>query len=209
MVSPPLKSKRVTPRQATSAVAFTAPPPEADDPLLDFAPVPHKAPRRNSITPDLQRKFIAHLAATGIVTSAARHIGKSMEAIYKLRARDGAEEFRDAWDTAIDRGVARLEAGALARAIEGEERMIVSSGKVMGTERRFHAALIMFFLRSRLPARYNAAKEIGPGHPVYERVKLEYAAEQRRNGMSAEEVRASLESKIEQLRLDTLAKGEV
>ena len=107
---------RAIARQATSAVAYAALPPDPDDPLLGFEPVPHTAPRRNSITPDLQRAFIAHLAATGIVTQAARAIGKSMEAIYKLRQRPGAEGFRAAWDAAIDRGVARLEAGALARA---------------------------------------------------------------------------------------------
>ncbi len=74
-------NRRATPRQATSAVAHAAEPPAPDDPLLQFAPVPHKQVRRNSITPELQRKFIAHLAATGIVSEAARHIGKSMEAI--------------------------------------------------------------------------------------------------------------------------------
>ena len=57
------KCKRQTPRQATSAVAYTAEPPDAADPLLSFTPVPHKQPRRNSITADLQRQFIAHLAA--------------------------------------------------------------------------------------------------------------------------------------------------
>lgn len=81
------KNKRAIPRQATSAVAYEAGPPSPDDPLLSFTPVPHARPRSNSITPDLQRAFIAHLAATGIVQSAARHIGKSMEALYKLRQR--------------------------------------------------------------------------------------------------------------------------
>ena len=47
-------------------------PPAADDPLLDFVPVPHASPRRNSIGPERQKKFIAALAASGIVTQAAR-----------------------------------------------------------------------------------------------------------------------------------------
>ncbi len=161
---------RKTPRQATSAVAHTAEPPAPDDPLLQFTPVPHKRPRRNSITPKLQRKFIAHLAATGIVSEAARHIGKSMEAIYKLRQRPGAEGFREAWDAALDRGVARLESGALARAIVGEERMVVSAGKVLGSEIRHNDALTMFFLRARRPERY-APHAYLPGQPAYERLK--------------------------------------
>ncbi|BDW83021.1 hypothetical protein MACH24_24590 [Erythrobacter sp. Dej080120_24] len=173
---PSLTPTRATPRQATSAVAHKAPPPAPDDPLLAFAPVPHKAPRRNSITADLQRAFIAHLAATGIVSEAARHIGKSMEALYKLRQRPGAEGFRQAWDAALDRGVARLEAGALARAIAGEERLVVSGGQVLGTEIRHNDALTMFFLRHRRPERYGAGALV-PGHPAYEALKAELRAE--------------------------------
>ena len=198
-------------RQATSAVAYTAPPPEEDDPLLGFAPVPHTAPRRNSITPDLQRAFIAHLAATGIVTAAAKHIGKSLEAIYKLRQRPGAEGFRAAWDLALDRGVSRLESTALSRAIEGEERMVVSAGKCLGTEVRHNEALVMFFLRNRLPDRYNPAKNIGPGHPVYERVKADYAAEQARRANDPAQVariRASLDRKVAEWRKEWEARWD-
>jgi len=188
-----MKNLRETPRQATSAVAFAAEPPSPGDPLLDFEPVPHKAPRSNSITPELQRKFIAHLAATGIVAEAARHIGKSLEAIYKLRQRPSAEGFRSAWEAAVDRGVARLEAGALARAIEGEERMVVSAGQCLGTEVRHNEALVMFFLRNRLPARYGKRAqeaEFAPGNPDYdalvERLRAEWEEEQYRERHSEE-----------------------
>ena len=125
---PIARNKRKIPRQATSAVAYELVPPAPDDPLLDFMPVPHVAARSNSITPDVQRAFIAQLAATGIVTQAARHVGKSMEALYKLRQKPGAEGFRAAWDAALDRGVSRLEDCALARAIEGEEKPILHAG---------------------------------------------------------------------------------
>ena len=87
------ENKRRIARQATSAVAYTGDLPEDDDPLLSFAPYLHKHPRSNSITPERQRRFIATLAATGIVTQAARSIGKSMEALYKLRAKPAAEGF--------------------------------------------------------------------------------------------------------------------
>ncbi|TRD12306.1 hypothetical protein FGU71_10820 [Erythrobacter insulae] len=173
---PNLTPTRATPRQATSAAAYTADPPAPDDPLLSFAPVPHTAPRRNSITPDLQRAFIAHLATTGIVTAAARHIGKSVEALYKLRQRGGSDGFRAAWDAAIDRGVSRLEAGALARAIEGEQRMVVSAGKILGTEVRHNDALVMFFLRGRMRDRYGNGGLV-PGHPDYEALKARLRAE--------------------------------
>lgn len=177
---PILRNKRKVPRQATSSVAFELVPPAPDDPLLDFMPVPHAQPRSNSITPDVQRAFIAQLAATGIVKDAARHVGKSMEALYKLRQRPGADGFRAAWDAALDRGVSRLEDSALARAITGEEKPILHAGKVVAIERRHNDALVMFFLRNRLPHRYDQQKEVGPGHPLYEKVAAAYAAEQAR-----------------------------
>ncbi len=102
------------PSRRTSRTAFRGLPPSPDDPLLGFAPVPHSRPRSNSITAPLQRAFIAQLAATGIVTQAALHIGKSLEALYKLRNRPGAEGFAAAWEAAVDLGVARLEDCALA-----------------------------------------------------------------------------------------------
>jgi hypothetical protein len=180
-------------------MAYTAEPPDEDDPLLGFAPVPHVQPRRNSITADKQRRFIATLAATGIVTQAAKAIGVSMEAIYKLRQRPGAEEFRAAWEAALDRGIARLEDCALQRAIEGEERMVVSSGRLIGTERRHNTALTLFFLRERLPARYGTG--IAPGHALYERIRAEVeaelAAKQRRE---SSEVLASIDAKLERIK---------
>jgi hypothetical protein len=170
------KNRRTTPRQATSAVAYEAEPPAPDDPLLNFAPVPHVAPRKNSITPDRQRAFIAALAASGIVTQAALEIGASLEALYKLRNRPGAEGFRAAWEAALDRGIARLEDCALARALEGEERPIVSGGKLLGWWTRYDNSLVQFLLRQRRPERY-APAEAGPGHPLYERIRAEVLAE--------------------------------
>ena len=162
-------------RQATSAVAHIAPEPAADDPLLGFAPYLHKQPRRNSISPNLQRKFIARLAATGIVTQAAMSIGKSMEALYKLRNKPGAEGFAAAWDAAVERGVQRLEDTALARAIEGvPEWKSDGEGGLVTYGRKHNEALVMFFLRNRRPERYS--EHIRPGHPVYERIRGEVLA---------------------------------
>jgi len=186
--------------RATSYVtAPAAAPLPDDDPLLDFAPVPHTNPRKNSITPDRQRRFIAHLAATGIVKQAAKHIGASLEALYKLRQRPGAEGFRAAWEAAVDCGVARLEDCALQRAIEGEERLVVSSGKLIGTERRHNEALVMFLLRQRRADRYGAL--VQPGHALYERIRAEVLAEHALQAIGDEEsVLESLNAKIDLMR---------
>ena len=164
------------PRSRTSYMTRPGEPPSPDDPLLQFEPAPHKAPRRNSITASRQVAFIRALAETGIVSQAARRIGASLEALYKLRHKDGGDAFAAAWDTAVDCGIQRLEDGALARAIEGEERMVVSAGKVVGTEIRHNEALVMFFLRGRRADRYGA--QVGAGHPTYERIRAEVLAEE-------------------------------
>lgn len=176
----PLTCTRATRRQGTSYMAFRGEPLDPEDPLLAFKPVPHKAPRRNSITPARQRAFVAHLAACGIVAEAARHIGASLEALYKLRNKAGADEFRAAWDLAVDRGIARIEHGALARAIEGAEKPIVSGGQLLGWYRTHHEGPVMFFLKNRRPERYGGvtAEALRPGHPLYEKIKQEVLDEE-------------------------------
>lgn len=196
---------RAIPRQATSRVAFTHDPLPEDHPLLDFEPYLHAQPRSNSITPDLQRAFVAHLAATGLVTSAARHIGRSMEALYKLKQKPGAKGFARAWDRAVQMGVERLEDTALARAIEGSERKLYRGGELVGTERFHNEALVMFFLRNRLSDRYSPHAHIAPGHPVYERIRREIEEEQRRQAndpAAIQAVRDSIDRKVEALRYE-------
>lgn len=158
--APPASCASARPSRRTSRTAFFDEPSEADDPLLGFAPYVHKAPRRNSITPERQRAFIAALAATGIVTQAARVIGASLEALYKLRHQPGAEGFAAAWEAAIDRGMLRLEDCALERAIRGEERPVVSQGKLVTTYTRHDTALMLFLLRQRLSRRYGGPDEV-------------------------------------------------
>ena len=204
MPKPPVPTRAI-PRQATSRVAFESEPPSPDDPLLGFEPYIHKQPRANSITPALQREFVAHLAATGIVTSAARHIGRSMEALYKLRHQPGAQGFAKAWDRAVQMGVERLEDTALARAIEGSERKIIRNGEVVATERYHNEALVMFFLRTRLADRYSPQAQLGPGHPLYEKA-LRVAEEERRqrdnDPARIAKVHASIDAKVKQLKYE-------
>ena len=165
------------PGRRTARSAFFEDEPAPDDPLLGFAPYRHKQPRRNAITPERQRAFIAALAASGIVTQAARAIGASLEALYKLRALPGAEGFAAAWEMAIDRGIARLEDCALERAIRGEERPVVSRGSVVATYTRHDTALMLFLLRQRRAHRYGADVDLRPGSPAYERIRAEIEAE--------------------------------
>ncbi|MGE3692945.1 MAG: hypothetical protein AB7F98_16345 [Novosphingobium sp.] len=198
------------PGRRTSRTAFADLPPDPDDPLLGFAPYEHKAPRRNSITPDRQRQFIATLAASGIVTQAAREIGASLEALYKLRHKPGAEEFSAAWELAIDRGIARLEDCALERAIAGEERVVLRQGEIVARWTRYDTQLLMFLLRQRRGKRWNAEgthfANLRPGHPVYERLKREWVEEDRqRREAESEQVIESINRKLETMRRRLMA----
>jgi hypothetical protein len=200
---------RAIPRQGTSYMAFRREPLDPDDPLLSFKPVPSKdkKPRRGAITPARQRAFVLSLAECGIVTQAARKIGASTEALYRLRNKAGGEEFSAAWDMAVDRGVMRLEDTALARAIEGEERMVVSGGKLLGYETRYNDNLVMFFLRNRRGERYAPDwRALKPGHPLYDSIAAEAVArhraeEEEREGATLE----SLDAFFEGLRQRRLA----
>ncbi len=198
--------KSPRPSRRTSRTAFTAEPPDPDDPLLSFAPYLHTAPRRNSITPERQRAFVAMLAATGLVTQAARHVGASLEALYRLRHRPGAEGFSVAWDMAIDRGIARLEDCAVELAIRGEELPIVSAGKLLGTFRKHNFGHIRFVLQQRRGWRWNAElhayAQLKPGHPVYERLRQEWEGY---DGRSEQEVLDSIDAMIDQMRERELA----
>ena len=151
-------STRAIPRQGTSAVAHPGPPPRPDDPLLQFAPYIHTHPRANSITPDRQRRFVAVLAATGIVQQAARHIGKSMEALYKLRARPGAEGFAAAWDEALEWGLMRVEDCATERALAHNDPAANS---------------MLCFVLSRRERHLVDIRDLEPGHPIYDRIAAE------------------------------------
>lgn len=200
----PSHCKSLRPSHRTSRTAFFDDPPQADDPLLQFAPYLHRAPRRNSITPERQRAFIAALAATGIVTQAARTIGASLEALYRLRGQPGAEGFAAAWEAAIERGLDRLEDCALELALRGEELPIVSAGKLLGTYRKHNFGHIRFVLSQRRSSRWaaegGALGRLGLGHPLYERLKREWQREEaERAAASSEAIVQEINAKLERI----------
>ena len=64
----------------------------------DWVPVLRKR-RKDGWTPERQRAFIGALADTGVVSEAARSVGMSRQAAYRLRAR--APQFAFLWDEAV------------------------------------------------------------------------------------------------------------
>jgi hypothetical protein len=123
-----------------------APGPQLPSDLLDFTPVPRRY-RHDGWTPERQKAFIGALAVTGCVDRAARMVNIAQTNCYELRRAPGAEEFRRAWDAALDFAVPRLKDIAFQRAIEGELVPVFSGGKLMGFRRKYNDKLLMFCLR--------------------------------------------------------------
>ena len=115
-------------------------------PLPDFTPVPRRY-RHDGWTPERQKAFIEALADTGCVTRAAGQVNIAQTNAYELRRAAGAEEFRRAWDAALDFGLLRLKDIAFERAIEGQLVPVFVAGKLMGFRRKRNDALLMFCLR--------------------------------------------------------------
>lgn len=124
---------------------------------------------------------------------------------YNLRRQPGAESFREAWEAALQLGVARVEDLVMDRALNGVEEPLYSYGKLIGTRTRSNDRLLMFILRNRAPDRFAEGKPKALnaiGQMEADRLKkqwrAEWEAEQRH--VSAEDVRASIDPKIEEVR---------
>ncbi|MBX7457112.1 hypothetical protein K3152_02535 [Qipengyuania sp. 1NDH17] len=122
-----------------------------------------------------------------------------MEALYKLRARPGAEGFAAAWDAALERGVQRLEDCALERALKGTPTPIVSAGKMLGTWDKPDNTLLRFLLQHRLPERYGVQR-IQKGHPLYEAIAAEVMADYHANRPDEDEIIESINRKLSLMR---------
>lgn len=121
------------------------------EPAIDFEPVPRKRNRRSGWTEKRQRAFIAALARCGCVRAACRHVGLSARTAYRLLAMEGADSFAEAWDQAQDIGMARLQAEALERSLNGAFVPIYRRGRLVRVEYRHcdRLAIAMFGGRNR------------------------------------------------------------
>lgn len=181
--------------------------------LPPFTPVPRQCARHDGWTPERQAAFIEALADTGSVEAACKAVDMSSVGAYQLRRQPGAESFRKAWQAAIDLGVARVEDVVMDRALNGVEQPLYSYGKLVGNRRRYNDRLLMFILRNRAPERFadGAPKGLNAVSTMQlDKLKQEWRAEweagQRK--VSPAEVRASIERKVEAIRLRMQAEAE-
>ncbi|MEL7189673.1 MAG: hypothetical protein AAGK17_09005 [Pseudomonadota bacterium] len=172
-----------------------------------FTPVPRKGARHDGWTPERQIGFIEALAETGSVQSAAKAVNMSQRGAYHLRRQPGAEDFRKAWQKALDLGVERIEDVAMERALHGVEEPLYSYGKLIGTRKKYNDRLLMFMLRNRAPERFAAGKSnlkglnaIGKMEKRRLKKKWRKEWEKEQATTSPAEIRASIDRKIEALR---------
>ncbi len=138
-------------------LADTAPPPTPPD----FTPAPTRN-RHAGWTAERQRKFIEHLALTGMVGEASALVGFASSSAYRLRDRAGAESFAHAWDAALHLTPTRLSAITFDRAVNGRVERFYKNGELV-MERRIPSDHLLTWLLSRLdPLRFGSARRQGP-----------------------------------------------
>jgi hypothetical protein len=108
-------------------------------------------------TPEKRVAFLAHIAAGGTVTAAARSIAMSRRNAYFVR--DADPEFAAAWDDAWEEGTERLEQVAIERGMEKSD------------------VLLIFMLKGRKPDTYrdNASVKLSgdPDAPIVTQQKAD------------------------------------
>lgn len=120
---------------------------------VEFTPVQLR-PRHDGWTAEKQIAFIEALAESACVEEACRRVGMSDSSAYQLRRGQRGAPFRQAWDSALDYALNRLEQAALSRALNGVPRPIFYKGEQVGEWRDYDERLTMFLLRNRRPARF-------------------------------------------------------
>lgn len=174
--------------------------------LPPFTPVPRQYVRHDGWTPERQIAFIEALADTGSVEAACKAVDMSQAGAYNLRRQPGAECFRKAWQAALGLDVALVEDVVMDRAHNSFEEPLYSYGRLIGTRRRYNDRLLMFILRNRSPERF-AAGGAPKGLNAVSQMQIDRlekqwrkAYEAQRRKVSPEEVRGSIDKKIEEIR---------
>jgi hypothetical protein len=132
---------------ASSASADDAPrnPDDATSPVA-------RRDRHTAWTREKMGQFIETLAACGSVTEAARSVGMTRQAAYRLRARMIGQPFDVAWGAALEFGLQQVAHEAMDRALNGTRVPIFWKGEEVGEKRVFNerAVLNLLFNANRI-----------------------------------------------------------
>lgn len=107
---------------------------------------------RSKRTPKRDGSFLDALRDGLSVTAACVDAGIARRTAYEWREAD--EEFRQAWDEAVEEGTDRLEDEAKRRARDGVTEPIYYKGMKVGEVQRHSDTLMIFLLKARRPDKY-------------------------------------------------------
>ena len=107
-------------------------------------------PRHDGWTPEKQCIFLESLANDGHVRRAAQRAGMSHEAAYQLRRRNEGTAFRLGWDAGLLLARTGLEDTLMARALDGQDDMIVREDDGRTRTRTRHDNRLALSLLARL-----------------------------------------------------------
>jgi len=107
--------------------------------------------------------FLTQLGETGSVTEAALRCGLRRSTLYALR--QSSQSFARRWQEALDRGVDRIQDGAMAYAINGHLRPVWFRGQQVGVTQHIDPRFMQFMLRAHRPDLYNRAPAPPPPPP--------------------------------------------
>ena len=170
----PAPAYPLVPQPPAGPEAGPEPEPPIEDQLglnpaeFEWLPVLRK-PRKDGWTPQRQVEFIATLADTGCVESAAQAVSMSVSSCYRLRRAPEAAAFAQAWDIALQHAAKRLLDQAFQRAINGTHEPVYDRmGNHVGHRMRHNDRLLMFLLRAFMPERFRHANRDGrdPAEPL-------------------------------------------
>lgn len=119
------------------------------------------APGRKKITRkkglDRNTEFLQALQQCGSPTYACKATGIDRGLMYRERAANPA--FAEAWDRAVEIGIAALEDEAIRRAFEGTEKPVTIAGN-REVIREYSDTLLIFLLKANKPEKYRERYEV-------------------------------------------------
>lgn len=102
--------------------------------------------------PEWTEHFLAELARSPNVSSAARSVGISRRAAYLRRETD--PDFAAAWDEALEQSTDALVGEMFRRGVYGTERPVFYQGEECGRIREFSDTLAIFLAKAHRPGVY-------------------------------------------------------
>lgn len=123
--------------------------PTSPESLLLFTPFVPRRVTASGWSAEVQRCFVAGLARTGVVSAAARSVGRTPRSAWQLRQRAGADsQFVQAWDIALDMGRGAALDRVIARGFGPVREPVWYRGRQVGWRERHDNRLLFAALRA-------------------------------------------------------------